>query len=258
MLVYSDKLSYTDVEVALQSSVVGSVKDIIDLGGGSYLIEMNNSSKQNMLELQRQWNAREDVICASPIFSDGGFEITFLNAIIIKLKSKDDYPVLQKYAEAYKIKDIIRMYQDDDLLFEGDDLAYVLILSHNPEKNAMIAACELYETGHFEYADANLITLNPFGNENPSGNINIVSEGAISVYPNPVNEILFVNLNNQVSTYYNIRLYNIQGSVCSQIKAKDGIVKLDVSSLPAGIYFLSIYEESLSKKPDVHKIIIKH
>ena len=54
-------------------------------------------------------------------------------------------------------------------------------------------AVELHETGLFTYAGSNIITFLPFKIGHPSGNINIISERTIVIYPNPVNNILYVN-----------------------------------------------------------------
>jgi subtilisin family serine protease len=162
MLIKTKKPDVKNIKNTLQNTIAGNLKEISDLGFGLYLVEMDNASKDNMLKLQHQWSAREDVVYASPIFQDGIYEDSFANQIIIRLKSKDDYPVLQKYAETYLIKDIRRLFEDDILLFDGDELVYTLTLPHNSKKDAMVIARELYETGLFQHADPNFITLFPF------------------------------------------------------------------------------------------------
>jgi subtilisin family serine protease len=138
----------------LLNPVVGKLENTYDLGDGLFLIEMKNTGKENTLELQRQFSSREDVIYTSPVF--GGVPGSgYTNEVIVMLKSKDDYPVLQKYAGVYRIKDIrTRKY-----LSPG---TYILTLPHNPEKDAMQTALELHETGLFVYAEPNITHIFPF------------------------------------------------------------------------------------------------
>jgi subtilisin family serine protease len=161
MLVKMEKHDVKNIKNTLQNTITGNIKEVLDLDFGLYLVEIDNTSKKNMLEFQRQWSSREDIIYVSPIFRDGRNEESFANQIIIRLKSKDDYPVLRKYADTYLIKDIRRLFEDDVLLFEGDELVYILTLPHNSKKDAMVIACELYETGLFQYVDPNFITIFP-------------------------------------------------------------------------------------------------
>ena len=91
-------------------------------------------------------------------------------------------------------------------------------------------------------------------------------------YPNPVSDILYVNLDmvieeqrttssgqsNQAPKQpiqpFDIRLYNKQGVVVRQAKASEGTVEFNVYNLPEGTYFLHIeYEGEIEK----HQIIIK-
>jgi hypothetical protein len=247
ILVKSETLDITDIENALRNPVAGSLKNIYDMGDKLFFIEMQNTTKEDMWELQRQFRPREDVTYTSPVFG-GAPGSGYANDVIVKLKSQDDYPVLQEYADVYRVKDIKSMYGD----------IYILTLPHNPEKDAMQTALELYETGFFHFAEFNGIWLCPFewcpfGPEG-NGNINIVSvERTIAFYPNPANDILYVDLENKTS----IRLYNSLGKLCRQAKTTGGTVELSVSNLPNGIYFLNIRDESASKS-ETHKIIVKH
>jgi hypothetical protein len=257
MLVRLKTVDNTEAEKVLKNLISGNVKKIDDLGG-FFLVEMENTSKEDMRALQRQLNAKEDIMYVSPVYLDGVYEESFTNKIIIRLKSNDDYPVLQKCADIYLIKEIRRLYKD--VLFIGDELVYILTLPHNSEKDAMTIACELYETGLFQHADPNYISLFPFDN---GSNRNITPEQTILFYPNPVSHILYIDLEtvvrtqNKTSASYDIRLYNSLGIMYRQAKATGGIVEINVSNLPGGIYFLNIYGGNASK-PEAHKIIVKH
>ena len=155
MLVKSKTLDTDGIKNALQNTKTGSLRKIDDLDGQLYMVEMQNLRGENLIELVRQWNAREDVIYASPVFGDemGSEGTGYSNEVIVRLKSEDDYPILQKYAEIYHIKDV----EYDDLLY-----AYKLTLPHNPQKDAMQTALELYETGLFLYAEPNLFYIRPW------------------------------------------------------------------------------------------------
>jgi hypothetical protein len=254
ILVKSTTLDIPGIEKALQNPVAGSLKDVYNMGDRLFLVEMQHTNKEDMRELQRQFDSREDVIFTSPVF--GMYPgAGYTNEVIVRLKSNDDYPVLEEYAEAYHIKDI----RTEEYL-----PAYILTLPHNPEKDAMQTAIELCETGLFEYAEPNVLLLCafewcPFGPE--GGNMNtVIEEQAIVFYSNPVRDILYVDLEriqHKISGSYDIRLYNSLGNMCRQTKATGGTVELSVSNLPAGIYFLMIYDGS-APKSEVHKIIVKH
>jgi hypothetical protein len=250
-LIKSETLDITGIENALQNPVAGSLKNVYDLGDHVFVIEMEHTSKDDMWALQRQLRLREDVIYTSPLFGD--YPGTgYTNELSVRLKSAGDYPVLEEYANAYHIENIsTREYLPG---------VYILTLPHNPEKDAIQTALELYETGLFLDAYPNLITLCPFDwcPFGPESNMNtVVKEERTVVYPNPVSDILYVNLENNASGSCDIRLYNSLGNMCRQAKATGGMVELSVSNLPGGIYFLNICNSSASK-PESHKIIVKH
>jgi subtilisin family serine protease len=150
MLVKLKTRDVTDVKKALQNPLAGNLKKMDDLGSGLFLIEMEKTGTADIWKLQRQFSSREDVIYASPVFG-GEPGTAYTNEIIVRLKSKDDYPVLQKYAGVYHIKDI----RAEKYLTQ----TYVLTLPHNPEKDAMQIAIELYETDLFEYVEPNFIRI---------------------------------------------------------------------------------------------------
>jgi hypothetical protein len=255
-IVSSDKLDIADLKNAIQNISIGKLKNIDELLVNIFFVEMQNTDKGNLLELRKQLNAIEDVIYTSPIYVDErGLEAsTYVNEIIVRLKSKGDYPILEIIAETYSIKDIVQLADLDEQL-------YLLTLPHNPDKDAAETSIELYETGLFDYAHPNILTLWPYASGN--SNINMVSERSVVVYPNPVSDIFYVNLEMFVNflpntpNYYDIRLYNSQGNMCLQKKSIGGIVDFNVSNFPVGIYFLIIFDGSSSKK-ELHKIIVKH
>jgi len=75
--------------------------------------------------------------------------------------------------------------------------------------------------------------------------------GGISVYPNPVSDILYIDIDPQQSQVqanrqqltYDIRLYDQQGNLALNHKtAQTGTVQIDVSSLRNGTYMLQIFD----------------
>jgi hypothetical protein len=62
---------------------------------------MENTSREDMWVLQRQLSSREDVVYTSPVF--GNLAGIYINKVYVRLKSIDDYPVLQEYAGVYHI-----------------------------------------------------------------------------------------------------------------------------------------------------------
>lgn len=101
----------------------------------------------------------------------------------------------------------------------------------------------------------------------------IVGRSYANVYPNPANQTLYINLEEQENVVsstssriakaslaaksYDIRLFNIQGTLVRNIKSSGGEISLDVSTLPNGNYFLHIYNNQ-ETEPQIHKIIINH
>lgn len=92
-----------------------------------------------------------------------------------------------------------------------------------------------------------------------------------SASPNPANNTLNVNIEElenggantlsatpgQISVYYDIRLYNMQGTLLRSLRVVNGQTSIDVSGLPNGNYFLHVNKNG-SGEPQVHKVIVSH
>ena len=96
------------------------------------------------------------------------------------------------------------------------------------------------------------------------------SLGSFSFYPNPVNDILFINIDQQailakyaaagrsaIVPTCEIRLYNIMGVQVYQTATNGAKVQINVSNLHSGIYFIHLYD-GISAAPEVKSIVIKH
>jgi len=91
----------------------------------------------------------------------------------------------------------------------------------------------------------------------------------IWVYPNPVDDILYIEIDvdgaakvlgmssNRGSSklIFDIRLYDGQGSLLRQQKTKDSITQFNVATLRAGIYYLHIYD-GVSETPYMQIVIV--
>lgn len=99
---------------------------------------------------------------------------------------------------------------------------------------------------------------------NPNTRTNIIA------YPSPANQTLYVDFSSieelQEQTfrsatiqqkYYDVRLFNTQGSLVRSVQSAGEQISLDVSGLPGGNYFLHVYKNGTTE-PQVHKIIIRH
>jgi hypothetical protein len=262
MMLKLENLDANDLTNILQNTVAGSLRKTVPLIEGKFYVEMENASKENLWELIRQLHSREDVIYASPVFSDenGDDAGYYTNKAVVQLKSKDDYSVLQKYAEAYCITEI----EPDKF----EELNYILTLPRNSPKNALDIANELHETGFFEYVkpDLNFFgQLGDNGNNNPyfPGQWEIRKESSpFTVYPNPASDVLYIDIDRQAISSGNpaceFHVYSLNGSKALQTATNDGNkVKINVSVLQNGIYFLHLYDIS-SARQEIRKILIKH
>jgi len=57
------------------------------------------------------------------------------------------------------------------------------------------------------------------------------------------------------SKNFDVRLYDDQGNLLRQQKAKGGTVQFDVSSLPKGLYLLHVYD-GVNAKPVIQQIVV--
>ena len=64
-----------------------------------------------------------------------------------------------------------------------------------------------------------------------------ISSTYFSIYPNPVNEILYVHSNNKSGKNVNYQIYNCQGQLLSQGKLNSYI---NIAALQPGLYFINL------------------
>ena len=73
---------------------------------------------------------------------------------------------------------------------------------------------------------------------NPSLGIPDVSQTGISMYPNPVSDIL--RIESSESNLFTFQLFNVAGERVSQNKVMSDSFELNVSEIPKGIYVITI------------------
>ena len=101
------------------------------------------------------------------------------------------------------------------------------------------------------------------------------SPGPFITYPNPVNDILTVEIEQEaidnakalyqtrtgapyaIEPVFEFRMYNELGSQVRYVTAKSGSVQFNISNLPNGLYYLHIYD-GISDKPEKQIIRVKH
>ena len=121
-----------------------------------HLVSFLDTDKTKIMELIQNRN-KNGILFSGVVFVDkDGEKIAALtNRIIVRLKQEEDYAILQKSIETYKIEDV---RQD-----EFENKTYLLNINHSSEKNAMQIANELYETGFFEYVEPDLMLFIRYG-----------------------------------------------------------------------------------------------
>ena len=112
-------------------------------------------------------------------------------------------------------------------------------------------------------------TGQPFEFDNCSVTVYVTRGGnsPFAVYPNPVNSVLYVDIDQQAIRANSpagskiaaceIRLYNILGVLVLQTTSNSNKEQLNVSHLPDGMYFIHLYD-GVNSTPEVITIVIKH
>jgi hypothetical protein len=88
----------------------------------------------------------------------------------------------------------------------------------------------------------------------------------LASYPNPTSDVINIDLLSQTNeeatfarartiTIYDIRLYNSHGNIVRQTTTTGDNIQFNVSNLPAGIYYLHIYDGT-NETPEIQQIVI--
>ena len=106
--------------------------------------------------------------------------------------------------------------------------------------------------------------VNTLSRSNDAGNTFYAiscSGGYSIVYPNPVSDVLSININaseieSPTGLSFDIRLYDALGNILRQQKPKDGTIEFNVANLPNGVYYLHIYD-GVNEKPEMRQIVVE-
>lgn len=100
-------------------------------------------------------------------------------------------------------------------------------------------------------ADEEMITAS----EKEPGSEKLTAETKLLVYPNPVQDLLTVS-NLKAEDFDRISVYNMQGAVVLLQTVKENATRLDLSTLPDGVYLL-VLRSSLTFKEKSMKIVVR-
>ena len=92
-------------------------------------------------------------------------------------------------------------------------------------------------------APDSMITLNMTYECSPTGT-NDMNTGVFKVYPNPVNNELHIDFENQESGNGEVLIYDVFGNIVSERKNIDGNFILNTENLPAGFYFVRLESDT--------------
>ncbi|MEA3316869.1 MAG: T9SS type A sorting domain-containing protein, partial [Bacteroidota bacterium] len=76
----------------------------------------------------------------------------------------------------------------------------------------------------------------------------------VKIYPNPANDNLFIEINNNINESYNVQIINISGQVIKNFNSVVNKQEIDISSISKGIYFVKLNSDGLIDK---QKLIIR-
>ena len=112
------------------------------------------------------------------------------------------------------------------------------------------------ETTSYSLWGFNSAINNTSGDIGVAGSLSVPNQSLseVSVFPNPVNDYIYLTLN-KTQQNFEIEIFTILGKSMKKVtKNKSNNVKIDVSNLSKGIYFLSIISEEIK---EIKRIIIK-
>ncbi len=70
----------------------------------------------------------------------------------------------------------------------------------------------------------------------------VKQDGLVSVFPNPVNDVLYISINSKDVGRVTVKLYNALGKEVKKVLVTSQLTSLNVSSLTKGIYFVQIID----------------
>jgi len=80
----------------------------------------------------------------------------------------------------------------------------------------------------------------------------VKQDGLVSVFPNPVNDVLYISINSKDVGRVTVKLYNALGKEVKKVLVISPLTSINLSSLTKGIYFVQILD---GQKITTHKVI---
>ena len=83
------------------------------------------------------------------------------------------------------------------------------------------------------------------------------------VYPNPVDDILYIDLSQiaqaqaRNNATFDVRLYDGQGNLLRQTYSNGGLVQFGVTNLSDGLYYIHVYD-GVNHMPQIYQVIVEH
>jgi len=152
---------------------------------------------------------------------------------------RNDYYVIEKSSDGENFEEFSKVNNE---VFGADMEAFTQLDIAPQLGENYYRLKEVYLDGTFEYTQTELINFN-------------IDLEALEVYPNPVNQELFINLKPFAGKQANILLSNQYGQLVKDVtlnEINEAPVRLDVGNIPNGIYLLTIQPEggfkSVTKK----------
>ncbi|MDY0314736.1 MAG: T9SS type A sorting domain-containing protein, partial [Bacteroidales bacterium] len=118
---------------------------------------------------------------------------------------------------------------------------------------------ELSQAGEYsynfesEYACDSIVNLSLTYTTNIKSNFNL--ENLISIYPNPTNSMLYIEIDDKINNEITINITDITGQIIIDKRRFEKFTPINLSDYMTGVYFLNIYSK---EKLILTKIIIKN
>ena len=160
------------------------------------------------------------------------------------------YAVCNPLSNPYFNWEVDVQWPNDYNLYNYGNYVNVLFFN-NATYTVSLAACNSCGCDNVKYKDVYAYPYSP-------------SQGPpVASYPNPVNDILTVEIDQQgrqqtANLCYDIRLYNIHGNLVRQINIQSANVQINVANLPDGFYYLHVYDETGNAQVTKQTIVVKH
>ena len=76
----------------------------------------------------------------------------------------------------------------------------------------------------------------------------ISEEQTVSIYPNPANDVIYLNLSEELSQNSEFIIYNIDGRLIKRYKINRSKLGIEVNNLLPGIYLFELRNSMVSKR----------